>query len=159
MPLELQCSLIMTSTIFAMLLCSIRDAVRRASFRCGAIRRLSVAVLVATIVSIKCCKCNAFVPYFSGIPQPVVNGMNEKVLRALAEAGAIKKVRVVAEGSIIYVEATTGKDYVSAKTSKGALKTWSTIDTASKWVRSLGLGTMTLDVSRWQPDQRKLNLR
>ena len=34
--------------------------------------------------------------------------MTEKVLRALAEAGAVKKVRAVAEGSIIYVEATTG---------------------------------------------------
>ena len=88
----------------------------------------------------------------------MVNAVNEKILRALAEAGAVKKVRIVAEGSTIYVEATTGKEYVSAKTTKGALKTWSTIDTASKWVRSLGLGTMTLDVSRWQPDQKKLNL-
>ena len=90
-PLELQCSLIITSTMFAMLLCSSMDAVRRASFRCGSMRRFSVAVLVATIVSIICCKCNAFVPYSVQVPQPMVNAVNEKVLRALAEAGAVKK--------------------------------------------------------------------
>lgn len=84
--------------------------------------------------------------------------MNEKILRALVEAGAIKKVKVMAEGSTIFVEAHTGSDYQVAETLKGKLKTWSTLDSAVKWVRSLGVGQMQIDVSNWQPDQKKLTV-
>ena len=82
--------------------------------------------------------------------------MNEKILRALVEAGAVKKVKIAAEGSTIYVEAYTGSDVTTAKTIKGKLKTWSTIDSAAKWVRSLGIGQMQLDVAKWQPEQKRL---
>ena len=84
--------------------------------------------------------------------------MNEKILRALVEAGAIKKIKITAEGSTIYVEAYTGADAKTAKTIKGKLKTWSTIDSAAKWVRSLGVGQMQLDMAKWQPDQKKLSV-
>jgi hypothetical protein len=84
--------------------------------------------------------------------------MNEKILRALVEAGAVKKVKITAEGSTIYVEAYTGSEVTTAQTIKGKLKTWSTIDSAAKWVRSLGIGQMQLDVARWQPEQKKLNV-
>jgi hypothetical protein len=84
--------------------------------------------------------------------------MNEKILRALVEAGAVKKIKITAEGSTIYVEAYTGSEAITAKTIKGKLKTWSTIDSASKWVRSLGIGQMQLDMAKWQPEQKKLNV-
>ena len=84
--------------------------------------------------------------------------MNEKILRALVEAGAVKKVKITAEGSTIYVEAYTGSEATTATTIKGKLKTWSTIDSAAKWVRSLGIGQMQLDVAKWQPGQKKLNV-
>jgi len=84
--------------------------------------------------------------------------MNEKILRALVEAGAVKKVKITAEGSTIYVEAYTGSEPTTAKTIKGKLKTWSTIDSAAKWVRSLGIGQMQLDMAKWQPEQKKLNV-
>ena len=84
--------------------------------------------------------------------------MNEKILRALVEAGAVKKIKITAEGSTIYVEAYTGSDGTMAKTIKGKLKTWSTIDSAAKWVRSLGIGQMQLDMAKWQPEQRKLKV-
>ena len=84
--------------------------------------------------------------------------MNEKILRALVEAGAVKKVKITAEGSTIYVEAYTGSEVTTAKTIKGKLKTWSTIDSAAKWVRSLGIGQMQLDVAKWQPEQKKFVL-
>jgi hypothetical protein len=84
--------------------------------------------------------------------------MNEKILRALVEAGAVKKVRIIAEGSTIYVEAYTGSEPTTAKTIKGKLKTWSTVDSAAKWVRSLGIGQMQLDMAKWQPEQKKLNV-
>ncbi|MDA8941116.1 hypothetical protein N9H29_00965 [Porticoccaceae bacterium] len=84
--------------------------------------------------------------------------MNEKILRALVEAGAVKKIKITAEGSTIYVEAYTGSEPTTAKTIKGKLKTWSTIDSAAKWVRSLGIGQMQLDMAKWQPEQKKLNV-
>jgi hypothetical protein len=84
--------------------------------------------------------------------------MNEKILRALVEAGAVKKIKITAEGSTIYVEAYTGSEATTATTIKGKLKTWSTIDSAAKWVRSLGIGHMQLDVAKWQLGQKKLNV-
>jgi len=84
--------------------------------------------------------------------------MNENILRALVEAGAVKKIKITAEGSTIYVEAYTGSEATTAKTIKGKLKTWSTIDSAAKWVRSLGIGQMQLDMAKWQPEQKKLNV-
>ena len=84
--------------------------------------------------------------------------MNGKILRALVEAGAVKKIKITAEGSTIYVEAYTGSEATTAKTIKGKLKTWSTIDSAAKWVRSLGIGQMQLDMAKWQPEQKKLNV-
>ena len=84
--------------------------------------------------------------------------MNEKILRALVEAGAVKKIKITAEGSTIYVEAYTGSEATTATTIKGKLKTWSTIDSAAKWVRSLGIGQMQLDMAKWSPDQKKFML-
>ena len=84
--------------------------------------------------------------------------MNEKILRALVEAGAVKKIKITAEGSTIYAEAYTGSEPTTAKTIKGKLKTWSTIDSAAKWVRSLGIGQIQLDVAKWQPQQRNLQV-
>ena len=81
--------------------------------------------------------------------------MNEKILRALVEAGSVKKIKITAEGSTIFVEAYTGSEVTTAKTIKGKLKTWSTIDSAAKWVRSLGIGQMQLDMAKWQPEQKK----
>lgn len=84
--------------------------------------------------------------------------MNEKILRALVDAGAVKKIKIIAEGSTIYVEAYTGSEVTTAKTIKGKLKTWSTLDSAAKWVRSLGIGQMQLDMAKWQPEQKKFML-
>ena len=84
--------------------------------------------------------------------------MNEKILRSLVAAGAVKIIRIMAEGSTIYVEAFTGSDVKVAKTIKGNLKTWSSIDSAAKWVRALGVGQVQLDISKWQPGQRKMQL-
>jgi|TARA_B110001450_G_C17287640_1_gene346102 hypothetical protein len=84
--------------------------------------------------------------------------MNENILRALVDAGAVKKIKITADGSMIYIEAYTGSDKTTAKTVKGKLKTWSTIDSAAKWVRALGIGQMQLDLAKWRPEQRKLKL-
>jgi hypothetical protein len=80
--------------------------------------------------------------------------VNKKIIKALVEAGAIKKIRIVAEGSMVYVEVNTGNGYLPAKTDKGSLKTWASIDSAAKWVRLLGIGHTQLEFSKWQPTQR-----
>ena len=84
--------------------------------------------------------------------------MNERTLRALVEAGAVKRVRIVAEGAHIHVEADTATGCVVASTSKGAVKTWGSFDAAAKWVRGLGIGTVQLELAKWQAGQRGLRL-
>lgn len=84
--------------------------------------------------------------------------MNQQTLRALAEAGAIKRVRIVGRGACFHVEGDTPKGSFVACTMDGKTKTWSTLDTAAKWVRGLGLGRAQLHIGEWQPDQRALRL-
>ncbi len=84
--------------------------------------------------------------------------MNEKTLRALVEAGAIKRIRIIADGAHIHVEADTPTGTVTAFTLKGAIKTWGSLDAAAKWVRTLGIGVAQLDVAKWQPGQRGLRI-
>ena len=85
--------------------------------------------------------------------------MDEKTLRALVEAGAVKKVRIIAHGVQFHVEVDTPTGSITAETLKGAPKTWSTLDTAAEWVRSLGIGVAQIDMARWQPGQRGLVLK
>ena len=82
--------------------------------------------------------------------------MNEKTLRALVDAGAVKRVRIIADGAYLHVEADTATGTAIACTTRGAVKTWTSLDSAAKWVRALGIGTMQLDVARWQSEQRAL---
>ncbi|GGK14025.1 hypothetical protein [Luteimonas terricola] len=84
--------------------------------------------------------------------------MNEKTLRALVEAGAVKRVRIIGDGARFHVEADTPNATVVAMTAKGAPRTWGTLDASARWVRALGIGTAQLDVSRWQPGQRGLRV-
>ncbi|MDN5874690.1 MAG: hypothetical protein L0H29_09965 [Sinobacteraceae bacterium] len=84
--------------------------------------------------------------------------MNERTLRALVEADAIKRVRIVAESSRFHVEADTATGTLVAATLKGAPKTWSSLDAAAAWVHNLGIGTAQLDLGRWQRRQRTLAL-
>ena len=78
--------------------------------------------------------------------------MNEKTLRALIDAGAVKRVRIIADGAHLHMEADTPTGSITATTIKGAVKTWSTLDAAAKWVRSLGIGKAQIDMANWQPE-------
>lgn len=84
--------------------------------------------------------------------------MNEKTLRALIEAGAVRKVRIIADGSVFHIEADTPTNTVTATTVAGSVKTWSTLDTCAKWARGLGLGVVQINLSRWTPEQRGMRL-
>jgi hypothetical protein len=82
--------------------------------------------------------------------------MNEKSARLLIENGVVKKVSIVSSGSKFHVEFKTNSDTYISKTTAGAVKTWSSIDSAAKWIRKLGIGMAQLEISRWQPNQRAL---
>ena len=84
--------------------------------------------------------------------------MNEKTLRALVDAGAVKRLHIIANGGLFHIEADTPNGHITASTNKGAVKTWRSLDTAAKWVRSLGLGAAQIDMSKWQPGQKGLPL-
>lgn len=85
--------------------------------------------------------------------------MDEKTLRALVEAGAIKQVRIVADGSCVHAEADTLNGTVTACTLKGSIRTWTTLDAAARWVRKLGIGIIKVDLTKWQPHQRPSSLQ
>jgi len=84
--------------------------------------------------------------------------MNEKTIRALVEAGAVKKVHIIASGAMIHVDIVTQNDVITATTLKGAIKVWSTIDASAKWVKNLGIGRVQLVMDKWLPAQRGLSL-
>ena len=82
--------------------------------------------------------------------------MDEKVLRAMVAAGAIKNISIIASGARFHVEARTPNGPVTAETQKGKVKTWVTLDAAARWVRGLGVGGAHVNLTHWQPAQREL---
>ncbi len=84
--------------------------------------------------------------------------MDERVLRAMVEAGAIKKVHIVATGARFHVEASTPNGAITAETRSGKIKTWVSLDAAAKWVRRLGVGGAHVNLIHWQPGQRELSI-
>ena len=84
--------------------------------------------------------------------------MDERTLKALVEAGAIRRIDIIASGARFHIEATTLNGAVTAKTRKGKVKTWATLDAAAKWVRNLGLAAVRVNLTHWQPAQRELSV-
>ena len=84
--------------------------------------------------------------------------MNEKTVRALVDAGAVKKVLIIGDGATIHVNIITHTDTHTVTTSKGAIKTWAAIDTTARWVKNLGIGRVQLEIGKWSPGQRALEL-
>lgn len=82
--------------------------------------------------------------------------MDEKTLRLLVENGAIKKVFIIGKGGTLHVEAVTSSGSHTATTIKGKLKTWTNINSAAKWVRTLGIGSIHLNIEQWQPNQKTI---
>lgn len=78
--------------------------------------------------------------------------MDGKTLKALIEAGAIRKIHIIGEGSLFRVEVETQTGPIIVNTLAGKLKTWSTLDAAAKWIRSLGIGRLQVELEKWQPE-------
>ena len=84
--------------------------------------------------------------------------MNEKTIRALVEAGAVKNVLLIADGATVHVDIITQAGANTATTNKGGIKTWATIDSSAKWIKGLGIGKAQLEISKWLPGQKGLTL-
>ena len=85
--------------------------------------------------------------------------MDEKALRSLIDHGGVKQLQIIADGSLFHIDvSTTRKGSITATTAKGSVKTWATLDAAAKWVRSLGIGKVQLDITHWQARQKRLVL-
>ena len=84
--------------------------------------------------------------------------MNEKTLKALVDAGAVKRIRIIGDGALFHVEADTPNGTVPANTLRGSPKTWRSLDSAARWVRGLGMGSALVELARWQPGQTGLKL-
>ena len=84
--------------------------------------------------------------------------MNEKTIRALVEAGAVKNVLLIADGAAVHVDIVTQAGATTATTNKGGIKTWVTIDASAKWIKNLGVGKAQLEISRWLPGQKGMSI-
>lgn len=84
--------------------------------------------------------------------------MDERMLRAMVAAGAIKNINIIAIGARFHIEAKTPNGPVTAETRKGKVRTWVTLDAAARWVRGLGIGTAHVNLAQWQPNQRELSV-
>ena len=82
--------------------------------------------------------------------------MDERMLRAMVAAGAIKHIDIVGSGARFHIEAKTPNGPVTAETRKGKIRTWVTLDAAARWVRGLGVGNAQVKLAHWQPGQREL---
>jgi len=82
--------------------------------------------------------------------------MDEKMMKALVAVGAIKRISIIGNGARFHVEASTPNGAITAETRHGKVKTWVTLDAAAKWVRSIGIGTASINLALWQPGQRDL---
>lgn len=81
--------------------------------------------------------------------------MDEKMIKAMVAAGAIRKINIIGNGARFHIEANTPNGAVTAETRKGKIKTWVTLDAAARWVRSIGIGAAHVSLARWQPGQRE----
>lgn len=82
--------------------------------------------------------------------------MDEKTLKTMVAAGAVKRIDIIGRGARFHVEARTPNGPLTAETRKGKIRTWVTLDAAARWVRSLGVGSAQIELAQWQPAQREL---
>jgi hypothetical protein len=82
--------------------------------------------------------------------------MNEKMLKTLVDAAAVRRARIIANGGRFHIEVDApGRSFI-VENGKGAVRTWGSIDAAAKWLRGLGIGQAALELAHWQPGQKRL---
>lgn len=84
--------------------------------------------------------------------------MDERTLKALVAAGAVRRIDIIATGARFHIEASTPNGPITAHTRRGKVRSWASLDAAARWVRRLGIGGARLNLTHWLPDQRELSL-
>ena len=84
--------------------------------------------------------------------------LNEKTLRALIDAGAVKRARIIGQGARFHIDFDTLKGSITASTNRDEVKQWASLDAAARWLRGLGLGNAELLLAGWTPEQKQLGL-
>lgn len=84
--------------------------------------------------------------------------MNERELKLLLEAGALKSIQVIAQGSLFHVEAKTAAGSKVVMTGRGEVRHWRSIDSCAKWLRKIGIGRACINFECWQVGQGALAL-
>lgn len=82
--------------------------------------------------------------------------MDQKSFKVLLEAGAVKRVKLLASGDRVWLEVATKTGEALLQTTSGEVRVWKSFDSALKWARRLGIGEVSVDISKWAPEQRGL---
>jgi hypothetical protein len=82
--------------------------------------------------------------------------MDEKGLRTLLDAAAVKRVRIIAQGARFRIEVDAPGNTYTIATGRGALRLWPSLLSSARWLRDLGIADVRLDLKHWTPDQKEL---
>lgn len=84
--------------------------------------------------------------------------MNERELKLLIEAGAVKLILITAQGSMFHVEAKTARAAKVLMTGRGDVRQWRSIDSCARWLRKTGVGKADLDFQNWHIGQGEIHI-
>ena len=82
--------------------------------------------------------------------------MNERALKLLLEASAVKSLLIMAQGSSFHVQVKPAGGSKALLTGRGEVRQWRSIDACAKWLRKLGVGRIEVDIEQWQAGQKAL---
>ena len=82
--------------------------------------------------------------------------MNERALKLLLEASAVKSLLIMAQGSSFHVQVKIAGGAKVLLTGRGDVRQWRSIDACAKWLRKLGVGRVEVDIEQWQAGQKPL---
>lgn len=84
--------------------------------------------------------------------------MNERELKLLIEAGAVKLILITVQGSMFHVEAKTARAAKVLMTGRGDVRQWRSIDSCARWLRKTGVGKADLDFQNWHIGQGEIHI-
>ena len=86
----------------------------------------------------------------------MITGYDEATTRTLNQTGAIRGVRVIAQGDSWAVEVQAGGEWVPMVSARGHVRTWRSLDRLTLWLHGdIGVGAWTVDAEKFEPSQRR----
>lgn len=84
--------------------------------------------------------------------------MDERTLKTLLDAAAVRRARIIAQGARFRVEIDAPGKTFTLETARGELRLWPSLPAAAKWLKGLGIAEAALDLKHWTPGQKELAL-